>query len=128
VRRSAGLKVGGVVVAVAVVALAAFFALRGPAKVGPPNPEPAHAAEPAAPPPAPAPAAAPAPAPAPTAEAKAPEVKVPARGPARGKAKRSSGDLVRELGAKAGVDKEPAAAAPDKGTPTPAELKNPFGN
>jgi hypothetical protein len=115
-----------VVVAVAVVALAAFFALRGPAKVAAPSPEPARAAEPAAPPPAPEPVVAPAPAPA--AEVKPAEAKVPARGVARGKAKRSSGDLVRELGAKAGVDKEPAAAAPDRGTPTPAELKNPFGN
>jgi serine/threonine-protein kinase len=131
VRRSAGLKVGGVIVAVAVVALAAFLALRGPAKVVAPAPEPARAVVPAAPPPAPkpaAPAAAPEPVAPPAVEAKAPEAKTPSRGPARGKPKRSSGDLVRELGAKAGVDKEPAAAAPDKGTPTPAELKNPFGN
>ena len=47
--------------------------------------------------------------------------------PARGKTRRSSGDLVRDITSKAGVEREPAA--PDRAAPsTPAELKNPFGN
>jgi serine/threonine-protein kinase len=133
VRRSAGLKVGGVVLAVAAIAVAAFFALRGPAKVAAPVGVPAQPSAGAMPAP---PAAAPQPAPsAPAREPEPVEARAPSKpaepGPrasAKGKPRRSSADLVRELGAKAGVDKETSGASPDKGTPTPAELKNPFGN
>ncbi len=124
VRRRAGLKLGGVIVAVAVAAALAMLALR-----------PSHKAELAAPAPVPVvPSAAvkaevvPPPEAAkpvePAAEAVKPTDKT-SRGPARGKPRRSSGDAVRELQAKSGGD---APAPADKATPTPAELKNPFGN
>jgi tRNA A-37 threonylcarbamoyl transferase component Bud32 len=132
VRRSAGLKLGGVIVAVAVAAALVMLALR-----------PSHKAEVAAPAPAPAaivpppPAAiekaavaAPAPTPTPTDGTKAIEpakaTDKTSRGPARGKPRRSSADAVRDITSRAGGDPSPAPA--DKGMPTPAELKNPFGN
>jgi serine/threonine-protein kinase len=133
VRRSAGLKLGGVVVAVAVVAIGIVLAMRGPAKVAAPAPVPEAAQKPVpAPPPAPAaPAAEPAPAPAPAAVEAAPArpAEPAPRASTRAKPRRSSAELVREIGAKAGVDKEPSSAAPERpASTTPAELKNPFGN
>jgi serine/threonine-protein kinase len=135
VRRSAGLKLGGVVVAVAAVAIGIVLAMRGPSKppveavAAPAAPQPAP---PAAPPPAAAVAPPPAeasPSPSEAPAAKAPRPSEPAtRGAARTKSRRTSGDLVRDIAAKAGVDKEPGSAAPEKAAPsTPAELKNPFG-
>ncbi|HVZ75492.1 MAG TPA: serine/threonine-protein kinase [Polyangia bacterium] len=121
-RRSAGLKLGGVVVAVAVVAVLAVLVLR------PSKPPPKAEAKPApavvTPPPAPVPAEAPKPVePAPAVEAKTEPTRphVPARKP-----RRSSGDAVRDITSKAGLGGE--GAAPDRAMPTPAELKNPFGN
>jgi serine/threonine-protein kinase len=137
VRRSAGLKLGGVFVGVAIVGAGAVWALRPSQKASAPVAAPtavaAPVAAPAAPPPAPAPAvqvpppaaAVPEEAPAAAAESK------PAREGGRkrdNKPRRSSGDLVRELGAKAGVDKEGASSAEKPASTTPAELKNPFGN
>jgi serine/threonine-protein kinase len=135
VRRSAGLKLGGVVIAVAVVAIGIVLAMRGPAKVVAPVPEAAQKPVPA-PPPAPeppaaaaAPAAGPAAAPAAVEAAPARPAEPAPRASTRAKPRRSSADLVREIGAKAGVDKEPSGAATEKpASITPAELKNPFGN
>jgi hypothetical protein len=141
VRRSAGLKLIGVVIAVAVVGALAMVGLSLSGKGGPPTTSAGAVAPPtpaAVPPP---PATAP---PAPVEPAKAPEAAPPAaaapeekpsassRGTSssRSRSRRSSGDLARDIAAKAGVDKEPAApsAAPEKPAPTtPAELKNPFG-
>jgi eukaryotic-like serine/threonine-protein kinase len=122
VRSSAGLKLGGVVAAVAVIAIIAVLALRpsskpaAPAVVAPP---PATVTEKA--PPAPASTLAP---PAPVVEAKA-----PARERAtHGKARRSSGDLVRDISSRPGFEREPAARSEKPMPETPAELKNPFGN
>jgi serine/threonine-protein kinase len=137
VRSSAGLKLGGVFVGVVIVGALAVWALRPSPKASPPAAATAAVAAPApAPPPAPAPAAV-APAPAPVPEETPPAAAEPKpAGPARegghkreSKPRRSSGDLVRELGAKAGVDKEGAPAPSEKpASTTPAELKNPFGN
>jgi serine/threonine-protein kinase len=141
VRRSAGLKLGGVVIAVAVVGALVMLALRPSQKPEAAAAQPAAQAPAAAavvPAPAPA-AAAPVPAAA-TPEPAAPEPAAPApegkaagasreSGHRRDRNRRSSADLVREIGEKAGIDKQtaPPPAQPDKAT-TPAELKNPFGN
>jgi serine/threonine protein kinase len=135
VRRSAGLKLGGVVIAVAIVGVLVVLALRPSQNVEVAAPaQPAAKATPAAavvvPPPAPAAAAT---APAEPAPSAAPEGKAAASsresGHHRDRSRRSSADLVRELGARSGVDKEPAPSpAPAEKPATPAELKNPFGN
>jgi serine/threonine-protein kinase len=133
VRRSAGLKLGGVFVGVVIVGALVMLALRPSQKpAAPPTPTAAPTAAPA--PAAPAPVAPEATKPAAAAPAApAPEEAKPAGSPRaeggrkREKPRRSSGDLVRELGEKAGVDKEPSAPPAEKST-TPAELKNPFGN
>ena len=124
VRKAAGLKLGGVVVAVAVVAVLVVLALRPSSAVSPPAPV---AVAPAAPPPAAPVAVAPV-APPPAPEAK-PEAKLEASGHVtRGKAHRSSADAVRDITAKAGVSKAVDRAPAEKPAPsTPAELKNPFG-
>jgi hypothetical protein len=133
-RKSAGLKLGGVFLAVAAVGAVAVMALRPSPKSSPP-PAPAVVAAPPA-----APAAKPPEAPPPAVEAKvaeppAPEAKAVAEEkPAaraersgRSKAHRSSGDAVRDIAAKAGLERP--APPPEKPQPTtPAELKNPFGN
>jgi serine/threonine-protein kinase len=129
-RKSAGLKLGGVFLAVAAVGALAVMVLRPSPKSGPPS-APAVVA---APPAEPAPAAKPPEAPPPAAEAKvaAPEAKAAvgekhAERAGRSKAHRSSGDAVRDIAAKAGLDRQ--APSPEKPpATTPAELKNPFGN
>jgi serine/threonine-protein kinase len=134
VRKAAGLKLGGVVVAVAVVATLAVLVLR-PSTKPPAAPAPAPttarvaAPAPAAAPPAPVEKAPPAAAPAPEAKLAgepSPESKTAPR--AAHRPHRSSADAVRELTSKAGVEHEPAPGAAEKPAPTPAELKNPFGN
>jgi serine/threonine-protein kinase len=137
VRKAAGLKLGGVVITVAIVAALVVLALR------PSSTRTAALATPPASPPKAAlasPALLPAQAPG-IAEPAAPSARTPAgkpapatrveagvRSPSRGKTRRSSGDAVRDITSKAGVEREPAAPA-DKASPsTPAELKNPFGN
>jgi hypothetical protein len=93
------------------------------------NPLPARAVPAAAPAP-PVPAAAPAPVAEPEAKpaaaARALEPATRQRGRA---AHRSSADVVRDIAAKAGLDKDapPAPEKPAPAMPTPAELKNPFG-
>jgi tRNA A-37 threonylcarbamoyl transferase component Bud32 len=127
VRKSAGLKLGGVVVAVAVVATLVVLALRPSSKTAAPVvPAVPEKTALVAPPPAPVPVA-------PAVEAKPAAAPRPAeaaaKAPVHGKARRSSGDLVRDIASKVGVDREPAAAPSEKAAPsTPAELKNPFGN
>ena len=125
VRKAAGLKLGGVVVAVAVVAALVVLALRPSSSVAPPAPVVATpvATPVAAPPPA---AVA---APWPVAPSPAPEAKPEAAGhAARGKAHRSSAEAVRDITAKASVPKAVERAPAEKPAPsTPAELKNPFG-
>jgi eukaryotic-like serine/threonine-protein kinase len=128
VRKAAGLKLGVVVVAFAIVAAIAMLALRP--STPPPAAAPPAAAEKAAVTPPSAPAATPPPAaPAPAPETSpAPRAEPGARA-SRGKAHRSSGDVVRDITSRAGVEHEPAAAPASKPAPTtPAELKNPFGN
>jgi tRNA A-37 threonylcarbamoyl transferase component Bud32 len=145
VRKAAGLKLGGVVVAVAVVATLVVLALRPSSKpAAPVAPTPADKAVVAAPPAAPAatpttaptPKAEPSPAP-PAPEAKAaPRAAEPAsHGASHGKPHRSSAEVVRDIASKAGVEPGAAPAPADKPAPaqkpapsTPAELKNPFGN
>jgi hypothetical protein len=101
-----------------------------PAVVAPVAPEKAAVV---APPPAPAPVVdeksrgAPAPPPPETKSASRPP-EAGARASARGKAHRSSGELVRDIASKAGVDREPASPPSERAPSTPAELKNPFGN
>jgi serine/threonine protein kinase len=143
VRKSAGLKLGGAVVAVVIVGAIVMLALgRSSRTAMPSSPEPtpkaavapaaAAAALPAVERPAAAPAAASPPTaekppvePPPAAEAKAAP---PGARAAHGK-RRSSGDLVRDIASKAGVEREAAPAPAEKPAPTtPAELKNPFGN
>jgi serine/threonine-protein kinase len=129
VRKSAGLKLGVVVVGVAVAAALAMLALR-------PSHKPEVAAPVVAPPveaktvPAPEPLKEKVEPPKPEPAAEVPEAKVeapakPARAPGKSKAKRSSADAVRDITSKAGVT-EPSA--PSEKPSTPAELKNPFGN
>lgn len=134
VRKAAGLKLGGVVIAVAIVSALAVLALRPSAKTAVTMTTPA----PATPPPAPvekaavgAPASPPAAAaekpPAPTAapEAKPAPRAEPSAHASHGKSHRSSAEVVRDIASKAGVEPAPA----EKPAPTtPAELKNPFGN
>jgi hypothetical protein len=141
VRKAAGLKLGGVVITVAIVAVLVILALRPSstktaalatppaspprAALAAPSSEPlpplarATAETPAAAPSAATPASKPAP---------ATRVEAGVRAPSRSKSRRSSGDVVRDITSKAGVERELAAPA-DKASPsTPAELKNPFGN
>jgi tRNA A-37 threonylcarbamoyl transferase component Bud32 len=128
VRRSAGLKLGGVIVAVAVAAALVMLALRPSRKAEVVAPPPAAVVTP----PSAAPAKAVVAAPAQEAKVVAPETGKPTdktpRGPARGKPRRSSADAVRDISSKAGVGGEASPAPAEKALPTPAELKNPFGN
>jgi tRNA A-37 threonylcarbamoyl transferase component Bud32 len=131
VRKAAGLKLGGVVVAVAIVGVVAVLALRPSPKTPSPTPV-TKASALAVPPPAtpsPAPAAAVvAPQPAEETRAAGAHAALARERPSRAKPHRSSGDLVRDIAAKAGVDREPRAPAEKPAPETPAELKNPFGN
>jgi tRNA A-37 threonylcarbamoyl transferase component Bud32 len=141
VRKAAGLKLGGVVITVAIVAVLVILALRPSstktaALATPPAspPRAALAAPSSEPLPPLAPATAESPAAAPSAAtpaskpAPATRVEAGVRAPSRSKSRRSSGDVVRDITSKAGVERELAAPA-DKASPsTPAELKNPFGN
>jgi tRNA A-37 threonylcarbamoyl transferase component Bud32 len=139
VRRSAGIKLGVVIVAVAVAAVVAVLGLRPAQKVGAPA-VPALSASTAAAPVAPVAVVPAPPANAPAAPASAPSGPASPAEPgghaaARGKSRRSSADTVRDITSKAGVEREPPPAAapahPDdkkSGPSTPAELKNPFGN
>ena len=127
VRKSAGLKLGGVVAVVAVVAALAIWELKPSPKIAPAAARPPV---PAAAEPKPTPAAPPPPAPtrvvAPAPVAK-PAPRAEAGHAAHAKPHRSSADAVRDITAKAGVTAPPPA--PDKpAASTPAELKNPFGN
>jgi serine/threonine-protein kinase len=138
VRKSAGLKLGGVFIGVAVVGALAVLALRpapknsAPAVVAAP-PKPADpvpaAAKPAEAPPAAAEAklAEPAPIEAKPADGKPAERVETSSRPGRGKPRRSSGDVVHDIAAKAGLERDPSAPEKPRVT-TPAELKNPFGN
>jgi tRNA A-37 threonylcarbamoyl transferase component Bud32 len=126
VRKSAGLKLGGVVAVVAVIAALAIWEL----KPSPRAPVVAPTAVVAAPAPPlvvtpPPPAVTPPP---PIVEGKQAARAEPARA-TRGKPHRSSADAVRDISAKADLSKPEPATAPEKAAPsTPAELKNPFGN
>src|SRR5882724_3134055 len=124
VRKAAGLKLGGVVITVAIVAALVVLALRpsstrtaapAPPPAGPPKAALAAPSSAPLPPRAPG-SAAPSAAPAdPTPAGKpvaATRVEAGARSPSRGKTRRSSGDLVRDITSKAGVEREPAA--PDR--------------
>jgi serine/threonine-protein kinase len=137
-RKSAGLKLGGVFIGVAAVGALAVIVLRPTAKssapaaavVAPPVPAPPTLApKPVEPPPVAPEAKAAAPV-APEAKATADDkpasrAEAAAR-PSRAKARRSSGAAVRDIAAKAGLDREAPPAAKPQVT-TPAELKNPFG-
>jgi tRNA A-37 threonylcarbamoyl transferase component Bud32 len=134
VRKSAGLKLGGVVAVVAVVAALAIWELKpSPQKAATTT---ATAASTAAVAPAAAAVVETTPAVAPVlAPSVAPEAKGAPRAEAshgaRGKPRRSSADAVRDITAKAGLPKTGAERAPAPEAPapsTPAELKNPFGN
>jgi tRNA A-37 threonylcarbamoyl transferase component Bud32 len=135
VRRSAGLKLGGVVAAVAVVGVVAVLALRPSPKPSPPAPPVATAnvapiAAPVVVTPSPAPTAAIDAAPA-VGGAKAAaslHVTEARERAARGKPHRSSGDLVRDISEKAGLDRPARPPAERPAPETPAELKNPFDN
>jgi serine/threonine-protein kinase len=130
VRKSAGLKLGGVVAVVAVVAILAIWELKPSprAPVVAPPPVAAATAPPVVvtpPPVAVTPTA-------PVVEAKAATRAEPARA-SRAKPHRSSADAVRDIATKAELSTEPvrapAAPPPVKAAPsTPAELKNPFGD
>jgi serine/threonine-protein kinase len=134
-RKSAGLKLGGVFVAVAAAGALAVLVLRpspkssppparAPAVVAAPRAEPAPATKP---PEAPVPAAQAKVSAPPALEAKAAVQEKRAERAGRSKAHRSSGDAVRDIAAKAGLERE--APSPEKPpATTPAELKNPFGN
>jgi tRNA A-37 threonylcarbamoyl transferase component Bud32 len=131
VRKAAGLKLGGVVIAVAMVSALAVLALRPSAKTAvtvttsaPATPPPAPVEKPAVGAPAPASVAEKPPAPLPAPEAK-PAPRVESAHASHGKSHRSSAEVVRDIASKAGVEPAPA----EKPAPTtPAELKNPFGN